>query len=197
MVRCSVINQSLMITPIRTEAFMKKFLLVMILLAAVALTGCFGGDDEATEEPGDDFPGLPEATPDGSGSDGTDDGDEPGSGGYPGPPEEPGYPAPVLPTPISPGYPAPSPAPTPDPYPGGFAIFIRPAGLQCEDPTYADMDAAVAELEEAGITVREISQIDMMVCEACGCPTSEQFRVLIDPADVAAVLLLGWERSYR
>jgi hypothetical protein len=59
------------------------------------------------------------------------------------------------------------------------------------------MDAAAAQLEEAGINVHDISRLDMMVCEACGCPTGEQFRVLIDPADVAAALLLGWQRSYQ
>jgi hypothetical protein len=176
---------------------MKKLILLLILLAAVALTGCFGDDEEATGEPGEDVPVLPVATPAESGSDGTDDGDEPGSDGYPGPPEEPGYPAPLLPTAISPGYPAPSPEATSDPYPGGFAIFTQPAGLQCEEPLFADMDAAVAQLKEAGIEVHEISRLDLMVCEACGCPTSVQFRVLIDPADVAAALRLGWQRSYQ
>ena len=178
---------------------MKKLFVVMILLAAVMLAACSsGGDDEATEEPGDNTPALPEATPADSGSDGTDDdGDEPGSDGYPGPLDDSGYPAPLLPTPVSPGYPAPSLVPTVDAYPGGFAILIRPAGVQCEDPLFADMDAAVAELEGAGIGVREASRFEMMVCQACGCPTSEQFRVLIDPADLDAALLLGWARSYE
>ena len=177
---------------------MKKLFLVMILLAAVMLAACSGGgEDEATEEPGDNAPALPEATPADSGSDSSDDdGDKPGSDGYPGPLDS-GYPAPSLPAPISPGYPAPSPGPTVDAYPGGFAALIRPAGLQCEDPSYADMDAAVAELEGAGIKVHEVSRVDMMVCEACGCPTSDHFRVLIEPADLAAALLLGWARSYQ
>lgn len=186
-----------MITPIRTGEIMKKFILLLILLAAVALTGCFGDDEETTEDPGQNVPLLPAATPAESRSDGTEDGDAPGSDGYPGPSGERGYPAPSLPTAIPPGYPAPSPAPTSDPYPGGYAIFTQPAGLQCEDPIFADMDAAAAQLEEAGINVHDISRLDMMVCEACGCPTSEQFRVLIDPADVAAALLLGWQRSYE
>ena len=177
---------------------MKKLFLVMILLAAVALAACSGGsDDDATEEPGDNGPGLLEVTPADSGSDSpVDDGDEPGSDGYPGPSDG-GYPAPLLPTAIPPGYPAPSPQPTLDAYPGGFAILIRPAGQQCEDPTFADMDAAVAELESAGIKVHEVSRLDMLVCEACGCPTSEHFRVLIDPADLEIAQPLGWVRSYQ
>jgi hypothetical protein len=197
MVRSLAENQQMMITPNKTGEMMKKLILLWILLAAVALTGCFGDEEEATGEPGEDGPVLPVSTPSKSGSDGLEDGDEPGSDGYPGPPEEPGYPAPSLPTAISPGYPAPSPVATLDSYPGGFAIFTQPAGLQCEDPTFANMDAAVAQLEEAGIEVLKISRVDLMVCEACGCPTSEQFRVSIDPADVAAALLLGWQRTYQ
>jgi hypothetical protein len=196
MLKRMLINREMMISPNRTEGLMKKLLLLLILLAALALTGCFG-DDEATDEPGDDVPGLPAVTPDGSGTDGSDNGDEPGTDGYPEPPGEGGYPAPIPPTPLPPGYPAPIPQPTLDPYPGGFAIFTRPAGVQCEEETATDIDAAVAELEGAGITVQEISLIEMKVCEACGCPTSEHFRALIDPAGTEAALLLGWLHTYQ
>ncbi len=175
---------------------MKKLLLLLILLTALALTGCFG-DDEATDEPGDDVPGLPAATPDSSGSDGSDDGDEPGTDGYPDPLSEGGYPASLPPTPLPPDYPAPIPQSTLEPYPGGFAIVIRPAGLQCEEETIKDVDAAVTELEGAGISVQEISRVELLVCEACGCPTTEHFRALIDPADTEAALLLGWLRAYQ
>ena len=92
---------------------------------------------------------------------------------------------------------APSPVVTRDAYPGGFGVFIRPAGLQCEDPIYNNADAAIADLQEAGIEIIEVSQVEIVVCEACGCPSSEQFRVSIDPADIAAALRLGWQRSYE
>ena len=175
---------------------MKKLFILMILLATLALTGCFG-DDEATEEPGEDVPAAPEPTAAGSGSDGTNNGSDPGSDGYPGPLDDDGYPAPSPPTPFPPGYPAPGPVVTRDAYPGGFAVFIRPAGLQCEDPIYNNADAAIADLQEAGIEIFEVSQVERVVCEACGCPSSEQFRVSIDPADIDAALLLAWQRSYE
>lgn len=175
---------------------MKKIILAIILIAAVMLGACSSPVDEATEEPVDEGPGLPEVTPAPSDDD-TVDVDDPADGSYPGPGEDGGYPAPLLPTPFPPSYPAPVVAPTYDAYPGGVAIIIRPLGVQCEDPLYSNIDDAVTDLEEAGITVQEAGELELIVCDACGCATSEHYRMLIGPDDMATALALGWQRSFE
>ena len=175
---------------------MKKLMLAIILLAAVTLVACaVDTDDEATGEPA-----LPGTTSTAAGSDNSvADPDAPvstgipGSDGYPGPDDNSALPATALPA----GYPVPSRAPTRDPYPSSYAILIRPAGVQCEDPLYADMDAAVADLKSAGVKVHEVSQVELMVCQACGCPTSNHYRVRIEPLDLETALTLGWERAWE
>ncbi|MGB3717350.1 MAG: hypothetical protein WA996_23245 [Candidatus Promineifilaceae bacterium] len=119
------------------------------------------------------------------------------------PPIEPGYPGPVEPDAYpgpqdAPGYPAPPiSSPTPDSYPAGTTFWmLHPAGLQCEQPlTYPELDDAVIALENRGVTVIESEEIGMMVCEACGCPTSEQYRVQIDAIDLLSAIALGWVRE--
>ena len=109
------------------------------------------------------------------------------------------YPAPPTPTPpgTDSGYPVFTPVPTNDPYPGGLAVIVHPMGLQCEDVIYADLSAAISSLEEAGIAVVAAEEIGLEVCEACGCATSEHFRVQINPEDLARSLELGWQRLYE
>ena len=121
------------------------------------------------------------------------------------PPLPEGYPvepAPA-PTPIE-GYPAQSlTAPLVEAYPDntgsdGFVWVIRPLGEQCADPDqsqYADLKEAVAGLTAAGITVGEAEMTNLMVCSACGCPTSVHFRIQVETTDVAAAESLGWERE--
>ncbi|MEW5985335.1 MAG: hypothetical protein AB1791_01730 [Chloroflexota bacterium] len=113
------------------------------------------------------------------------------------PADQTGYPAPTQPA-LPESYPAaPESAPTlPAGYPGGEVWVVRPAGLQCESPgPYADLKAAVAALEEAGVAVLQPETINLAVCSACGCPTSEHFRVKIDPAGLATALALGWQQE--
>lgn len=116
-------------------------------------------------------------------------------------PDEEGYPAPSSeessPEPAGQeGYPPPSePLPTRDPYPGGVAFIEHPAGLQCEDPIYPDLRSAEAALEEAGITIQNAEAVELVVCQACGCPTSLHYRISIDPADLDSALSLGWQRG--
>jgi hypothetical protein len=115
---------------------------------------------------------------------------------------DPSYPGPqVSNTPPSAAYPIqPTPAPAqPDAaYPGanGETMWIiRPLGQQCVDPstyTFPDLSTTVAALTTAGITVLSAEEIALMVCEACDCPTSEHFRVLINSSDYAAAQTLGW-----
>jgi hypothetical protein len=107
------------------------------------------------------------------------------------------YPAPALPvTPVpeaESGYPPPLPTPQlPSGYPANSTWLVRPAGIQCETPEYPDLEAAVAALADAGVTVQSAETISLPVCLACGCPTSEHYRVLIAPADVGAALALDW-----
>jgi hypothetical protein len=111
-------------------------------------------------------------------------------------PELTAYPA--FPTPTPPGaeggYPASTPLPTYDPYPGGLVTLIHPMGLQCEDVIFPDLSAAVGTLEEAGIVVVAAEEIGLEVCEACGCATSEHFQVQIGVADLDRALEMGWQR---
>jgi hypothetical protein len=90
---------------------------------------------------------------------------------------------------------------TTSPYPGypgadGETIWIvRPLGQQCVDPTtyvYPDLATAAAALTSAGVTVLASEELALMVCEACDCPTSEHFRVLINTSDYGLAESLGW-----
>ena len=163
----------------------RDFYVGVLLLLAVLMAACSGGsDDDPTLEPTEENP--PEtATP-------TEEA----------PPVEPptveptSYPAPPTPTPpgIDAGYPAFTPEPTIDPYPGGLVKVMHPMGQQCEEATLPDLSAAIGSLEEAGIAVVAAEEIALNVCEACSCPTSEHFRVQINVEDLDRALELGWQR---
>ncbi len=108
-----------------------------------------------------------------------------------------GYPAPPTPVDTPEGYPAaPELPPTPDPYPAGEMTWILQAvGEQCADESensYADLQEAVASLAAAGIPSTASEMAELMVCAACGCPTSAHFRVQIGAADVSKAISLGW-----
>jgi len=97
-----------------------------------------------------------------------------------------GYPEPVLP----------SETPTPYAYPEGTKFWLRhPAGIQCEDMVYPTLEDATAALEKNGVPVLQAEEVNMIVCEACNCPTSEQYRVFIDANYLEAALDLGWVRE--
>ncbi len=166
---------------------MKKSILLSGFMMILLLSACGGGSEEepttesdpATEEAA---PALPTV-------------DSPlFEPGYPGPVEPDGYPGPQ----DEPGYPAP-PLSTPDPYsyPAGTTFWmLHPAGLQCEQPlTYPELADAVTALENSGVVVIKSEAIGMMVCEACGCPTSEHYRVHIDAIDLKLAITRGWVRE--
>jgi hypothetical protein len=67
-------------------------------------------------------------------------------------------------------------------------------GLQCEEAIFPDLSAAISSLEEAGIAVVAAEEIGLEVCEACGCATSEHFRVQINVEDLDRALEMGWQR---
>lgn len=100
-------------------------------------------------------------------------------------------------------YPAQPQATAPvDAYPAageGAELFtenwvVLPAGEQCaESLAYPSPESAVAGLEEAGVTPLAVEETELLVCEACGCPTSAHYRVLVSAEDLAAAIILGWQ----
>ncbi len=157
-------------------------LLIGFLIIVTFLAACGGGqsDSPATSPPSDSL--LPAL-------------ETPASGGelpaatvsnpsYPGPPT------------LGAGYPEPpTPYPTRDPYPGGMAVIVHPIGEQCsEDLYYADVGDAVNQLKAEGIEVLGSEEVDLVVCSACGCPTSAHIQLQISPDDLAKAESLGWRR---
>jgi len=95
-------------------------------------------------------------------------------------------------------YPAPQVIPTTNPYPekGSTVWVLHPVGVQCEEDAtgkYKSEQNVEAGLIAAGITVYDVTTTELMVCTACGCPTSIHYRAEIDEADLDKALSLGWE----
>lgn len=165
---------------------MKKFALFAFLILILILASCTGSDvgeptKEKKETKDESAPALP--TLDTS-------------------LVSPGYPEPIIPeaTPvpqIPEGYPAlPVFTPTPYIYPEDMVFWmLHPAGFQCESPLYETLDQAVSALNADGVTVDSSEVINLMVCQACGCPTSEHYRVSIQAGDYEAAVALGWVRE--
>lgn len=111
-------------------------------------------------------------------------------------PDSSSYPAPALPA-LPTGYPeAAAPTATTPAESGKTVWLLHPWGIQCEGPgPYADLAAAVSALEEAGVDVLEAQNVELMVCQACGCATSEHFRVQVAAEDRPATLALGWQEE--
>ncbi|MGD2049877.1 MAG: hypothetical protein PVH03_10285 [Chloroflexota bacterium] len=163
---------------------MRIILLGIVLGLFFLLAACSNVTQGPTEEPSE----VDSATPTAPAL----ETDTPDEVGYPAPGSEESYPEPAE----QEGYPPPSaPVPTRDPYPGGVAFIEHPAGLQCEDPNYPDLRSAEAALEEAGIEIQSAEAVELVVCQACGCPTSLHYRISIDPADLNTALSLGWQRG--
>jgi hypothetical protein len=118
------------------------------------------------------------------------------------PPDAPeAYPAQPTAVPLPEGYPAPSePIATVNPYPeavDGFIWMLLPVGIQCEDDasTYSDLQDAVAGLTAVSVQTNQSETTELMVCSACGCPTSAHYRVQVSVEDVNAAQALGWSRE--
>jgi hypothetical protein len=168
------------------EVFVKKYVLLSSLIIVLVLSACGASDEDPTEvspeptkegvlalptvEPSLNLPGYPEPS-------------DPGA--YPGPEEPAGYPAPPIMT------------AAPAAYPEGTTFWMdHSAGLQCEEPlTYPTIDDALAALEEKGVIALKSESFGMAVCEACGCPTSQHYRVNIDANDLDKAITLGWNRE--
>ena len=107
------------------------------------------------------------------------------------------YPAEPTASPPESGYPPPSEESPPSAaYPADEPVWVvRPRGEQCADEStfeYTSLREAVSALEDAGVNVLSSETVNLMVCEACGCPTSEHYRVEISGEDVPSVRSLGW-----
>ena len=111
------------------------------------------------------------------------------------------YPSQPTAVPLTEGYPAPAaPIATIDPYPeaiDGFIWMLLPVGVQCEDDTstYNDLQDAVAGLTAVSVQTNQTEITELMVCSACGCPTSAHYRVQVSVDDVNAAQALGWKRE--
>ena len=153
----------------------KDIFIVMGIVLMAVLVACNGTDGDGTAEP-----------PSG---DATATAPIPSTDGYP------AQPTPTA-TSLPEDYPAPTPVPPPTEYPADMEVWLlRPLGEQCVDPEsyeFADLDAAVGALEEEGVEVLASEVIQLSVCEACDCPTSEHFRVQIRAADLGVAQSLGW-----
>ena len=163
----------------------KLALVLTVMLFLAVLAACTGGQDgEATTAPTEESrPGEPTPTSAAPG----------GATPTAAPTSYPAFPTPTLPG-SNGGYPVATPVPTDNPYPGGLVTLFHPMGLQCEEPIFADLSAAVGSLEEAGIAVVAAEEIGLEVCEACGCATSQHYRVQINVEDLDRALELGWQR---
>jgi len=171
----------------------RHFGLITLILTLILLAACQGtnGDGGATSTPTPDDEVVPQESPTSSGVPGGEATPIPADG-YPPPPPTP------IPSPE--GYPGPpTPFPTVDPYPAGELIWIvRPVGEQCADAEsseVSDLQEAVAELAAAGVPVESSGTVDLVVCAACGCPTSTHYRVQIQAANFSRAESLGWVRG--
>lgn len=111
------------------------------------------------------------------------------------------YPAQPTAVPQTDSYPAPAaPVATINPYPGavdGFIWMLLPVGVQCEDDAspYTDLQDALAGLTAVSVQTAQSEITELMVCSACGCPTSAHYRVQVSVEDVNAAQSLGWNRE--
>lgn len=171
---------------------MKKTLYCLVFVTTLLLASCANATDatptelpapeETVEPPPVATPTVPSPYPEPEETVAYPPPDD--DGGYPAPGDQAGYPAP------------PALSPAPDPYPGGVVWILHPVGKQCEDGgKFADLAAAVASLEEIGVVVGEAEEVERLVCQACDCPTSEHYRLQIDPADLSRTLRLGWTQE--
>jgi len=88
--------------------------------------------------------------------------------------------------------------PTRNPYPAeGEYIWVSvPMGSQCaESMDYPTIQDAVWVLQGDGIGVFSQGIEELMVCTACGCPTSTHFFMQILATDLSAAEGLGWQLS--
>lgn len=169
---------------------MKQLVILSLLFFALIITACSASISTETRPaiPAENTSQAPRPTPT------TDN--------QPTQPTQPGVPYPGLPPTVIPhpeGYPAaPQQIPAPNPYPADTATVwvLHPVGVQCEgaaESKYKDEQDVIAGLTATGITTHDVTTTELMVCTACGCPTSVHYRAEINAADLNKALSLGWE----
>lgn len=110
-----------------------------------------------------------------------------------------GYPVLAV-TAVSSGYPAIDytslPTRNPYPAPGEYIWLSVPMGEQCaESITYPTVQDAILLLNSEGIAVFDQRIEELMVCTACGCPTSTHYAMQVLATDQAAAEKIGWQLS--
>ena len=176
-------------------------LLSLLILMLIVACGPAAPEETAPAEPAGSEPDIPSALP-------TNSVDQaPSTAPTQTPPSAlEAYPAvPTPPPPSTGGYPAqPTIAPVQDPnssaYPAqdGFVWMLRPLGEQCAEPVEnapTNLTEAMASLTAAGITIGEAETTELVVCSACGCPTSAHFRIQVAVNDTTAAESLGWAQE--
>lgn len=160
---------------------MKKLLLAILLFA---LLGCSTPDSEVT----------PTVTPAREGGELPTEGDNdlsPRPTVTPELPVDEALPTGYEITPVSPvqletvgGYPEEFP----------YVWLVKPVGEQCseEDEPKTSLSSEVSALQDAGAIVSSTGNTYLIVCEACGCPTSEHYRVRVNKEDLELAQSLGW-----
>ena len=68
------------------------------------------------------------------------------------------------------------------------------APQQCIPPTFANLEAAVSQLESNEISVSDSSTTTHPVCLACSCPTGIIYNALILEDDLPKAESMGWQR---
>jgi hypothetical protein len=167
---------------------MKKFTILLVFLFILITTAC-GSSIPTTTRPANESNNTNQARPTP-----TSEGAIPVSTDLPLP--YPGAVATAVTT--SDNYPAPQEFPTIDPYPAESSTvwIVHPIGIQCEDAAtskYQSEQDVDAGLTAAGITVHEVTTTELIVCSACGCPTSIHYRAEINASDLNKAISLGWE----
>lgn len=163
-----------------------KYVTLLISLIALLLLAACGAADPAPATP--DADATPTAPP----------ADQPQVAPEDTPTAE-GYPAAPAATEQTEAYPAAEAPAEPTGYPADMMVWVQqPWGTQCADSetyTYADLEEAVTALEDAGVAVQASETVELAVCQACDCPTSEHFRVQISAQDIEQAQTLGWTRE--
>ena len=169
---------------------MKKFTILLVFLFILVTTAC-GSSIPTTTRPANESNNASQARPTP-----TSESSAPESTDLPIP--YPGAAATAVINSNSDDYPAPQIIRTIDPYPAESSTVwvVHPVGIQCEDTAtakYQSEQDVQAGLTAAGITVYDVTTTELMVCSACGCPTSIHYRVEMSASDLNKAISLGWE----
>lgn len=73
------------------------------------------------------------------------------------------------------------------------AWVSHPVAKQCEEVYYPSIDSAKSFLENNKVEVLEIKKMQLMVCAACGCPSSGHYIAKIYLNKIDNAKTLGWK----